>query len=338
MNLSLQTGKICYTLSEGNVKETTMKKNKIQFQKAFSLPDFFNQYGTEKQCQKALFDWRWPNGFVCPNCGHTHYCLLNTNKLYQCNHCHHQTSLISGTIFSDTKLPLTTWFLAMYLVTQTKNGISALELKRQLGVSYCTAWSIKHKLMQVMKERDDEQRLKDIIQMDDAYWGGERHGGKRGRGAPHKIPFVAAVATNEEHHPIAMRFTQLKSFSKTEIANWSLKHLDSSCTVFSDGLSCFSAVTEAGCVHIPIVTGGGPESVKHEEFTWVNTMIGNVKRSINGTYHKLGDKHLPRYLAEFCYRFDRRFNLKAMFPRLAYVAVRTPPMPLKLLTLTEPCG
>ena len=86
------------------------------------------------------------------------------------------------------------------------------------------------------------------------------------------------------------------------------------------------------------MTGGGSDSVKHEEFTWVNTMIGNVKRSLNGTYHKVGKNHLPRYLAEFCYRFDRRFNLETIFPRLAYAAVRTPPMPLRLLTLPEPFG
>ena len=315
-----------------------MKKSVIQFQKGFSLPDFFKKYGTEKQCEEALFDWRWPNDFICPECGDTHYCVLSTNKLYQCYKCHHQTSLTSGTIFADTKLPLTTWFLAMFLVTQTKNGISALELKRQLGVSYCSAWSIKHKLMEVMKERDDTQPLEGTVQMDDAYWGGERHGGKRGRGAPKKMPFVAAVSTNEDHHPIAMRFSKLKSFSKVEIAHWSQKHLKSDCTVVSDGLSCFAAVTEVGCAHIPIVTGGGPDSVKHEEFTWVNTMIGNVKKSINGTYHKIGEKHLPRYLAEFCYRFNRRFDLPGMFARLAYVSVRTPPMPLRLLTLTEKNG
>lgn len=315
-----------------------MQQNAIQFQKGFSLPDFFEKYGTEEQCEKALFDWRWPRGFICPDCSCTHHCLLNTNKLYQCNGCHHQTSLTSRTIFADTKLPLTTWFLAMFLLTQTKNGVSALELKRQLGVSYRTAWCIKHKLMQVMKERVDGRPLGGIIQVDDAYWGGERHGGKRGRGSPHKVPFVAAVATSGEHHPIAMRFSKLKGFRKAEISRWARKHLKSSSTVISDGLACFAAVTDAGCKHIPIVTGGGPASVEHEEFTWVNTMIGNVKKSLNGTYHNVSDKHLPRYLAEFCYRFDRRFDLADMFPRLACVTVKSPPMPLRLLILAEPSG
>ncbi|MCU7912216.1 MAG: IS1595 family transposase [Candidatus Thiodiazotropha sp. (ex Lucinoma aequizonata)] len=98
--------------------------------------------------------------------------MTYSDRLYQCYHCHQQTSLTSGTIFADTKLPLTTWFLSMFLVIQTKNGISALELMCHLGVSYGTAWSIKHKLMQVMKEGEDGQLLDGIIQMDDAYWGG----------------------------------------------------------------------------------------------------------------------------------------------------------------------
>ncbi|MCU7913038.1 MAG: IS1595 family transposase [Candidatus Thiodiazotropha sp. (ex Lucinoma aequizonata)] len=238
-----------------------MKKNTVQFQKWFSLPDFFKTYGREERCEKVLFDRRCPRGFVCPECGHTHHCLLNTNQLHQCYHCHHQASLTSGTIFADIKLPLTTWFLSMFLVTQTKNGISALELMRHLAVSYGTAWSIKHKLMQVMKEREDGQLLDGIIQMDDAYWGGKRHGGKRGRGAPHKVPFVAVVATNQEYHSIAMRFSKLKSFSKAKIARWAQKHLELFCTVVSDGLDCFAAVTKIGCNHVSIVTGGGPDQI-----------------------------------------------------------------------------
>ena len=312
-----------------------MSKNPIQFQKGYSLPEFFQAYGSEEQCEQALFDWRWPNGFVCPQCAHHSHCQLKTRKLYQCNRCHHQSSLISGTIFSSTKLALTTWFLAMYLVTQTKNGISALELGRQLGVSYPTAWSLKHKLMQVMKERDDTRPLSGTIQLDDVYWGGERHGGKRGRGAAAKVPFVAAVSTDDQGHPVALRMSKLTGFTKAQIKAWSQQHLTPGATVVSDGLGCFTAVTEADCTHIPIVTGGGPHSVQNQAFTWVNTMIGNVKNSLSGTYHSISEQHLPRYLAEFCYRFNRRYKLEDMIPRLGYVCARTPPMPLRLLTLAE---
>jgi hypothetical protein len=246
--------------------------------------------------------------------------------------------LISGTIFEYTKLPLATWFLGMYFLTQPKNGISALELKRQLGVGYNSAWRMKHKLLQVMKERDDSQPLVGNVQLDDAYWGGERRGGKRGRGAPGKAPFVAAVQTNEAGHPIAMRLSKVKSFSKEEIARWAQRHLHAASVVVSDGLGCFGGVEDAGCRHEAIVTGGGPASVTLEQFTWVNTMIGNVKKSIHGSYHAISETHLPRYLAEFCYRFNRRFRLEDMIPRLGYAAVRTPPMPERLLRVAEAWG
>jgi len=247
-------------------------------------------------------------------------------------------SLISGTIFEQTKLPLTTWFLAIYLITQSKTGVSALALKREIGVSYNTAWSMKHKIMQVMKERDDSKLLSGVIQLDDVYWGGERHGGKRGRGSKDKVPFVAAVSLNEKGHPIAMNMNVVKGFRLTEISRWAKQHLQPESTVISDGLSCFSAVNDAGCYHVSIVTGGGFQSVTKKEFAWVNTMIGNVKNAITGTYHAINPKHLPRYLAEFCYRHNRRFQLEDMLPRFGYMAVRTPPMPAKLLKLAEAYG
>ncbi len=315
-----------------------MGKNKVQFQKGYSMFNFIKDYGTEGQCRQALFKWRWPEGFRCPDCGSARHTVIKTRNLYQCSTCHHQTSLISGTIFEHTKLPLITWFLAIHLIAQAKTGLSALALKRQLGVAYNTAWIMKQKIMQVMKERDDSKPLSGIIQLDDVYWGGERRGGKRGRGSENKTPFVAAVALNSNGHPLSMNMSVVKGFKSTEIARWAKQHLEPGSLVYSDGLPCFSAVTAAQCRHYAIVTGGGPESVTRAEFAWVNTLIGNVKRAINGTYHAINPKHLPRYLAEFCYRFNRRFQLQDMSPRFAYVAVRTPPMPGRLLKLAEAYG
>lgn len=316
-----------------------MSKNKVQFQSGYSLPELFQDYGTEEQCSMALFKWKWPQGFVCPDCGANTFCTLKSrNNVYQCNHCHYQTSLTSGTIFESTKLPLTRWFLAIHLISQSKTGMSALELKRQINVSYNTAWSLKQKIMQVMMEHDDSKPLSGIIQLDDVYWGGEHRGGSRGRGSQNKTPFVAAVSTDEDGHPIAMNMSVIKGFRLTEISLWAKKHLQPGSTVISDGLNCFTAVETAGCQHERIVTGGGPDSVGKEEFTWVNTMIGNVKNAMIGTYHAINPKHLNRYLAEFCYRFNRRYQLDDMLPRFAYIAVRTPPMPNRLLNVAVDCG
>ena len=315
-----------------------MSKNQIQYQSGYSLPDLFKNYGSEQQCIDALFLWKWPKGFCCPECSSASYCTLKSRKLYQCNRCHHQTSLTSNTIFEHTKLPLTLWFLSVHLITQAKNGLSALSLKRQIGVSYNTAWKIKQKIMQVMKERDDQRLLSGTVQIDDVYYGGERHSGKRGRGSENKTPFIAAVETNEQVPPMYMNFKFVEGFRLTEFARWAKQHLAPGSLVVSDGLSCFNAVTQAQCKHVSIVTGGGPSSVTKEQFIWVNTMIGNVKNAITGTYHSISAKHLPRYLAEYCYRFNRRFTLEAMLPRFMYVALRTAPMPARYLSMAELYG
>ncbi|EGQ9107936.1 IS1595 family transposase [Vibrio parahaemolyticus] len=309
-------------------------KNKVKFQKGISLPRFFAKFGTETQCQAHLFRLRWPTGFLCPHCGHDKYCKLNGRALFQCNRCHHQASLTAGTLFAKTKLALTTWFLAIYLITQEKNGISSLELSRQLGISYNATWRLKHKLMQAMKERDDRVPLDGYIQLDDAYWGGVRRGSK-GRQAKGKQPFVAAVALNEQYHPIKMRFSAVKGFQTAELTQWAEKRLTPKSLVLSDGLACFRGVKAAGALHHPTVTGGGPDCVEHPYFKWVNTMISNVKNAMHGTYHAIRLKHLPRYLAEFSYKFNRRFQLAYMIDRLLCASLQTAPWPYQKLKLAE---
>ena len=148
-------------------------KNKVQFQQGYSLAEFMEAYGTEQKCRHALFQWRWPNGYICPKCGATRHCTLKSRTVFQCHHCHHQHSLTSGALFASTKLPLTTWFLAIHLLKQAKTGLSVLALQRQIGVSDNTAWSLKQTVIPVMKERDESQLPSGRIQLDDVYWGGE---------------------------------------------------------------------------------------------------------------------------------------------------------------------
>ena len=151
--------------------EVIHAKKPRSVQKGQSLAEFTDRYGSEEQCRAALFQARWPQGFECPECGRKRCCRLRCRNVFQCTRCRHQVSLTASTVFANTKLPLRRWFLAMYLLTQSKNGLSAMALGRQLGVSYNTAWSLKHKLMQVMKERDESGRLGHIVQVDDAYLG-----------------------------------------------------------------------------------------------------------------------------------------------------------------------
>jgi transposase-like protein len=317
----------------------TMAMNRIQFQPGLSMPEFLQRYGSEEQCEQALQAARWPQGFRCPKCGSAaHYVVRDgARKVFQCSHCRCQTSLIAGTVLQGTKLPLTTWFLAMYLLSQAKTGLSALALKRQLGVSYPTAWLLHHKLMQVMAAREQRYVLEGKVHLDDAYLGGERTGGKAGRGSENKVPFVAAVSLTEDNHPLRAKLTPVAGFTLQAIAAWAKAHLAPHSQVFSDGLACFAAVTEAGCTHHPtVVAGRKPRQVP--EFRWINTILGNLKTSLSGCHHAFSfRKYADRYLAAFCYRFNRRFDLRPLHQRLLVAAASTAPQPLRKLRIADDC-
>ena len=147
-----------------------MAQNKVQYQRGLPMREFLDLYGSHERCEEAIQRWRWPEGFVCPRCqGSWHSEFRRQDRLYfQCSACRYQCSVLSGTIFESSKLALPKWFLAMHLMTQAKNNISALELKRHLDVSYPTAWLVKHKLMEVMFLREGDRQLTGRIEADDA--------------------------------------------------------------------------------------------------------------------------------------------------------------------------
>jgi len=215
--------------------------------------------------------------------------------------------------------------------SQAKTGLSTLALKRHLGVSYPTAWLVHYKLMQAMAERGTHYVLDGQIQVDGAYLGGERSGGKSGRGSENKIPFVAAVSLSDEGRPLRTKLIPVSGFSLSEIGQWARTHLASGSTVFSDGLACFAAVTTADCTHQPtIVDGRKPRDLP--EFRWINTVLGNLKTSLNGRYHAFNfRKYATRYLAAFSYRFNRRFDLRTLHTRLLVAATTCAPQPLRMI-------
>jgi hypothetical protein len=300
-----------------------VKKNWIQLQPGMSLNQFLASYGEEELCELALEDGRWPEGFRCPKCSSSrHYRYRRSGqRVFQCCDCRTQTSLTEGTIFHSTKLPLIIWFQAMFFLTQNKNNVSTLELRRHLGICYRSAWRMKHKLMQVMYERESKTRLSGRIEVDDAYLGGEHPGGKAGRGSENKVPFIAAIQTNKQNNPL---YAVFRTFSGEEIAAWAKGFLVPTATVVSDGLRCFNSVTEAGCSQQREVVGKRRRSTDMECFTWVNTILGNLKTAISGTYHAFDfEKYAHRYLGEYQYRFNRRFDLSAMLSRLITATART---------------
>lgn len=121
-------------------------------QQELSFNEFIARYGTEEQCFDAFFQWRWPDGFHCPNCGHDRHCQLVYRKLLQCNRCRRQTSVTAGSVLDSTKLPLTLWFQALYLLTRDSKPISVMALHRRLRISYNAAWRMKRTLMQATSD------------------------------------------------------------------------------------------------------------------------------------------------------------------------------------------
>jgi transposase-like protein len=301
--------------------------------KGLSEAEFRERFGTEEACREALFEMRWrEGGLACPGCGHRGFCQLRTRKLFQCNRCKRQVRLTAGTVFQDSKLPLTTWFAAIYHLTQSKNGISSIALGRRLGVRRQTAWLMKHKLMRAMGTREAAKpKLSGRVEVDDAYLGGERHGGKRGRGAAGKTPIVAAVETTAERKPRRLRLTVVKGFRKREVEKIAERDFAPGANVVSDGLSCWSAVEKAGCAHFPMATGSGKRAATWTPFRWVNTCLGNIETAIAGTYHHVSPKHAQAYLASFAYRFNRRFQLDSIVERLAWAAIHTAPQPYQVI-------
>jgi transposase-like protein len=301
--------------------------------RGLSEAELRERFGTEEACREALFGMRWREGLTCPACGHRGFCQLKTRKLFQCNRCKRQVRLTAGTVFQDTKLPLTAWFLAIYHLTQSKGGISSIELGRRLGVKQGTAWLMKHKLMRAMAAREAAKpKLEGRVEVDDAYLGGERQGGKRGRGAAGKTPVVAAVETTADRKPRRLRLSVVRGFRKKEVEKLARRDFAAGSSVVSDGLSCWPAVEKAGCRHFPMVTGSGKQSATWSPFRWVNTTLGNIKTALAGTYHHVSPKHAQSYLASFAYRFNRRRQLDSIVERLAWAATRTAPQPYRVIT------
>lgn len=319
-----------------------MARNPIQMQKGLSLSELNERYGTEEKCEAAILKWRWPNGFVCPHCGCKDHGIVGQRELYMCHGCRVQTSLKSGTIFAKTLLPYTKWFQGMYLLTQSKNSISTLEMARQLGVRPDTASLMRHKLMSVMAEREAARKLDGRVEMDDAVMGGEKSlldGGKQGRGGPNKTPFVAAVATSDDGHPLRLLLHVVKAHDSLSIEAMARARLAPTARVVSDGLACFRAVTRAGCTHEAVnVSKASDHGEKLACFRWVNTALGNLKTAIAGTLKSVRPRYVFRYFAEFQYRYNRRFDLPAMLDRLACVATRAAPRPRNTLKIYYVAG
>ena len=290
-------------------------------QKPMSLMEFQRRFSTEKSCRQHLFRLRWPDGYMCPRCGHTKYSFHGTRNLYQCKSCKYQVSVTAGTVFHKTRTPLRKWFWMIFLMARQKSGISMLSLQRMLGIkSYKTVWVMGHKIRKAMAHRDAYYRLAGLIEMDDTYFGSSKPG-RRGRGAGGKAAVVVAVEI-EDSKPRFATMRQVGRLSAAEIHTTFTEHLQEDWVVRTDGWPSYGIFDSAQGEHQPVITGSGRNAVKL--LPWVHTLIANVKGNIRGVYHGVSSKHLGHYLAEFCYRFNRRYWESQMFDRLLVACLNSP--------------
>ena len=185
-------------------------------------------------------------------------------------------------------------------------------------------WLIKHKLMRAMGAREAEKpKLAGRVEVDDAYLGGERPGGKRGRGAAAR----RRSSPRSRPRPRRLRLRWSRASARRRWSGSAERDFAAGSNVVSDGLSCWPAVEKAGCQHFPMATGSSKRAASWAPFKWVNTCLGNIKTALAGTYHHVSAKHAQSYLTSFAYRFNRRFQLDSIVERLAWAAVHTDPQP-----------
>ena len=267
-----------------------------------NLVELIDRFHSEDSCRARLEELRWPEGVECPRCDSKSVNLLEDRYQYQCRSCRYQFSVTAGTIFHDTHLPLWKWFLAVYLIVESKKGISANQLKRMIGVTYKTAWYLSHRIRDALNEVD-AQLLRGIVEVDETFVGGEVEG--KGRGYKgNKTVVVGAMQRNGNICLQVVRGTDretLHGFIRENTAG------DTE-AIYTDEWPAYKGIADKDTKH---------EAVKHRDKEWARgevhtNSIENVwsllKRSIVGSYHQVSAKHLDAYLDELEFRFNNREN------------------------------
>jgi transposase-like protein len=300
------------------------------------LPTFIARFGTDAQCRDHLFAQRWPDGFRCRTCGHGAAYALGRRNIFECAACGQQHSLLTGTIFEQTKTGLAKWFLAIYLVTASKGGISAMELQRQMGFgSYQTAWTWLHKIRKAMV-RPGREPLRERVEVDETYVGGAKPG-RPGRGAAGKALVAGAVEAGrgraKGRRLGRLRLAVVPDAAATSLEGFLATAVAKPAAVATDGWAGYAGLPAQGYHHEPVkLSVSWGDAVLR--LPAIHLVFGLAKRWLLGTHHgAVGRKHLPAYLDEFVFRFNRRTakSISHRFARLIEHAVQTGPLTYRTL-------
>lgn len=284
-----------------------------------TLRQFQSEFATEEACQQYLTVCRWPDGFICPRCGHRLAYELVNQRRRQCAGCHYQVSLTAGTILHGTKIPLTYWFWAAYLMTNDKGGVSALLIQRQLGLSrYETAWMMLHKLRRAMVNVAREP-LHGEVEVDETWVGGEQAGLRGSRQLKGRRAALVLVAVEKRGRGSGrVRMKVIPDFRAKTIIPFLHQNVSPGSTIYTDGLQSFDGLTEAGFKHIARTQPLRSELRKGAKSAvpLADRAIGNLQQWLIGTYHGVSKPQLQVYLDEFVFRHNRRQTPAAAFQTL----------------------
>jgi transposase-like protein len=272
------------------------------------------RFRDEAAARKHLEGIRWPDGPVCPHCGvqdPKHYLLKSeTRKLWKCRACRKQFTVTVGTIFEGSHIPLQKWLLAFYLLCSSKKGMSAHQLHRMLGVTYKSAWFMAHRIRYAMEQPPFARALEGVVEADETYVGGKERNRKRqdkqkktGRGT-NKTPVVALVERGGE-----VRSFRMANVTGLELKGAIRRNVSREARIMTDSFKSYRGLSKEFVSHEYVSHSDG-EYVRGDVHTnTAENYFSILKRGIDGTYHHISEAHLPRYLAEFDFRYNNRIGL-----------------------------
>lgn len=298
-----------------------------------TLLEFERRFPDDASCRAYLTSIRWPNGIECPRCGAGKGNGIRRN-LWRCSACSYETSVTAGTIFQDSKLPLTLWFRAMWQVVSQKNGLSAMSLQSVLGLgSYRTAWLMLHKLRAAMV-RPERERLRDIVEVDETYYGAPEDG-VSGRETEKKALIAIAAEVRPGNAIGRIRLCHIPDVKRETLHGFIGRAIEPGSTVITDGLQAYRDLS--GYTHQRHIRKHLPED-PDALLPRVHRVASLLKRWLLGTHQgAVYHEYLDAYLNEFTFRFNRRKSKSRgkLFYRLAQQAVQVDPRPASLIVLRK---
>lgn len=290
--------------------------------------EFLEWFADEPACRRYLARCRWPDGFECAQCGVKSEPWATSRGYLHCRHCGSEVSVTAGTIFERTRMPLRTWFAAIWFVTSQKDGASALGLQRVLGLgSYQTAWTWLHKMRSAMV-RPDRDQLRGRIEVDETYIGGSDVGGKRGRGSESKEIVVIAVEVYSPKGFGRVRMRRIPDVSGNSLVPFVGEVVEKESEILTDGWGGYNELSKHGYQHNKVVLSGTGDPA-HVSMPGVHRVAALLKRWLLSTHQgSVSGKHLDYYLDEYTFRFNRRTSRSRgmLFYRLIEQAMMTGPL------------